>query len=79
MWGQLRPVKGILSIALGAKRRHRETLIVPVDNTAEAGVVEGVNVYGASSLSEVVQFLRDAAPVFDARSLKSRTQSNAKR
>jgi magnesium chelatase family protein len=51
-------VKGVLSIALEAKRRHRQTLIVPVDNAAEAGVVEGVNVYGASSLSEVVQFLR---------------------
>src|ERR1700676_444758 len=56
--GQLRPVKGVLSIALEAKRRHRQTLIVPVDNAAEAGVVEGINVYGASSLSEVVQFLR---------------------
>jgi magnesium chelatase family protein len=56
--GQLRPVKGVLSIALEAKRRHRKTLIVPVDNAAEAGVVEGVNVYGAASLSEVVQFLR---------------------
>src|SRR6266404_2962259 len=56
--GQLRPVKGVLSIALEAKRRHRETLIVPVDNAAEVGVVEGVNVYGAASLSEVVQFLR---------------------
>jgi magnesium chelatase family protein len=39
--GQLRPVKGVLSIALEAKRRHRQTLIVPVDNAAEAGVVEG--------------------------------------
>ena len=35
--GQLRPVKGVLSIALEAKRRHRQTLIVPVDNAAEAG------------------------------------------
>jgi magnesium chelatase family protein len=51
-------VKGVLSIALEAKRRRRQTLIVPVDNAAEAGVVEGINVYGASSLSEVVQFLR---------------------
>ena len=56
--GQLRPVKGVLSIALEAKRRHRRTLIVPVDNAAEAAVVEGVDVYGASSLSEVVHFLR---------------------
>jgi magnesium chelatase family protein len=56
--GQLRPVKGVLSIALEAKRRHRQTLIVPLENAAEAGVVEGVDVYGACSLSQVVHFLR---------------------
>jgi magnesium chelatase family protein len=43
---------------LEAKRRQRQTLIVPADNAAEAAVVEGVEVYGASSLSEVVHFLR---------------------
>jgi magnesium chelatase family protein len=56
--GQLRPIKGVLSIALEAKRRNRRTLIVPVHNALEAAVVEGVNVYGVCSLSEVVQFLR---------------------
>jgi hypothetical protein len=40
------------------RRRQRQTLIVPLDNAAEAAVVEGVDVYGAGSLSEVVQFLR---------------------
>jgi magnesium chelatase family protein len=56
--GQLRPVKGVLSIALEAKRRGRQTLVVPLENAAEAAVVEGVDVYGASSLSQVVHFLR---------------------
>jgi magnesium chelatase family protein len=56
--GRLRSVKGVLSIALEAKRSHRQNLIVPIDNAAEAAVVDGVDVYGASSLSEVVQFLR---------------------
>ena len=55
--GQLRPVKGVLSIALEAKRRGRQTLVVPLENAAEAAV-EGVDVYGASSLSQVVHFLR---------------------
>jgi magnesium chelatase family protein len=36
MSGQLRPVKGVLSIALEAKRRQRQTLIVPLENAAEA-------------------------------------------
>src|SRR6202040_3352088 len=56
--GQLRPVKGVLSIALEAKRRCRQTLIVPLENAAEAAVVEGVDVYGVCSLSQVVHFLR---------------------
>jgi magnesium chelatase family protein len=56
--GQLRPIKRVLSIALEARRRQRQTLIVTLDNAAEAAVVEGVDVYGAGSLSEVVQFLR---------------------
>jgi magnesium chelatase family protein len=60
--GQLRPIKGVLSIALAARRRQRQTLIVPLDNAAEAAVVEGVDVYGAGSLSEVVQFLRGNLP-----------------
>ena len=51
--GQLRPVKVVLSIGLEAKQRNWQMLIVPVDNAAEARVVEGINVYGASSLSEV--------------------------
>jgi magnesium chelatase family protein len=71
--GQLRPVKGVLSIALEAKRRHRQTLIVPVDNAAEAGVVEGVNVYGATSLSEVVRFLRGDKVLQPVRSAISST------
>jgi magnesium chelatase family protein len=50
--------RGVLSIALEARRRHRQTLIVPLDNSAEAAVVEGVEVYGVGSLSEVVHFLR---------------------
>jgi predicted ATPase with chaperone activity len=43
---------------LEAKRRCRQTLIVPLENAEEAAVVEGVDVYGACSLSQVVHFLR---------------------
>jgi magnesium chelatase family protein len=56
--GQLRPVKGVLSIALEARRRNRHSLIVPIQNAEEAAVVEGLDVYGIHSLSDVVKFLR---------------------
>jgi magnesium chelatase family protein len=56
--GQLRPVRGVLSIALEAKRRNRNRLIVPIQNAEEAAVIEGIEVYGIPSLSDVVMFLR---------------------
>ena len=56
--GQLRPVKGVLSIALEAKRRNRHALIAPIQNAEEAAVVDGLDVYGIHSLSDVVKFLR---------------------
>jgi magnesium chelatase family protein len=56
MSGQLRPVKGVLSIALEAKRRQRQTLIVPLENAAEAAVVEGVD--GIRSANRISDQLR---------------------
>jgi hypothetical protein len=55
--GQLRPY--LVDVAWKAKRRHRQILIVPAENVAEAAMWRAlINVYGANSLSEVVQFLR---------------------
>src|SRR6202011_1872765 len=56
--GLLRPIRGVLSIALEARRRKRQVLIVPAGNAAEAAVVAGIEIYAATSLSEVVRFLR---------------------
>ena len=56
--GELRPVRGMLAVALEARKRGRERLILPHQNAAEAAVVDGLSVYGVISLSEVVQFLR---------------------
>ena len=54
--GDLRPVRGVLSIALGAKAAGLRGVIVPRSNLAEAGVVSDVEVLGAATLSDVVQF-----------------------
>lgn len=55
--GQIRPVNGILSIALMAKYRGIKNLIVPQGNAMEAGIVDGINIYPVSNLREVVKFL----------------------
>lgn len=55
--GSVRPVRGVLPIAVEARDRGIDTLILPAENGAEAGVVEGIRVLGVKSLLEVVDML----------------------
>jgi magnesium chelatase family protein len=55
--GAVRPVKGVLSIALRARADGRRRLLVPRDNAAEAAVVQGVQVIPIHGLREAVEFL----------------------
>src|SRR5690349_21554434 len=57
--GTLRPVRGVLSIAVCARRQGIPNLLVPADNAAEAAVTEGVHVFGMRHLAEVVQYLNE--------------------
>lgn len=55
--GTLNPLKGILPIALQAKKEGFKGLIVPEVNAKEAAVVAGLDVHGMKNIMEVVQFL----------------------
>ena len=59
--GSIRPVRGVLSIAVAARRQGIRNLIVPPDNAAEAAIAEGVHVFGVRHLTEVVNLLREPA------------------
>ena len=55
--GKVRPVHGVLPIAQFAKNKKFKELYVPVENVAEAALIEGVHVFGISSLREIVAHL----------------------
>ena len=55
--GKLRPVPGVLSIAIEAKNKNFKGIIVPKDNAKEAAVVKGLDVIPLETLTEVRQFL----------------------
>lgn len=55
--GGLRPVRGVLPIALAARDRGFKGLVLPSSNSREASAVKGLSVYGADNLSEVIQFV----------------------
>jgi len=52
--GTLRSVNGVLPLILGLKEIGVKNVIVPVINAKEAALVDGINVFGANNLSEVV-------------------------
>ncbi len=55
--GQLRPVSGVLPMALAAKREGIETLFVPAENAAEATLARGPAVYPIHNVKELCQGL----------------------
>jgi len=61
--GSLRPIKGAISIAIAAKERGFEGIILPRANGPEAAIVEGINVYSADNLIQVAQFLNGEAEI----------------
>jgi magnesium chelatase family protein len=52
--GRVRPIKGVVSLALLARQKRMRGVIVPAENAAEAAAVDGIEVLGAKSLGEVV-------------------------
>lgn len=73
--GGVRPVKGVLPIAIRAKADGKSGILVPAENAAEAAVVKGLNVIPVQNLREAAQFLEgeiriaptrvDVAKIFD--------------
>ncbi|MEO8616390.1 MAG: YifB family Mg chelatase-like AAA ATPase, partial [Luteolibacter sp.] len=55
--GAVRPVKGVLSIALEAKRSGRTRLFVPEANAPEAAIIEGIQVFPIRNLKQAWDFL----------------------
>ena len=57
--GQLRPVKGVLPMAVEARNRGLEYVLVPKDNGNEAAVVNGIKVMAFDSLKQVIDWMYD--------------------
>lgn len=55
--GGVRPVKGVLPMAVRARADRKAGILVPSQNAPEAGVVSGLDVYPIENLREAVDFL----------------------
>ena len=59
--GDVRPIRGALSVAIAAKQAGLKGVIVPAANGAEAAVVDGLDTFAARSLGEVAAFFAEGA------------------
>lgn len=55
--GGVRAVKGVLPVAIEARRRHKRALVVPQANAREAAMVSGIEIFAAHNLREIFQFV----------------------
>jgi len=61
--GTLRPVAGVLPMALAAKELGVQELYVPRENAAEATLADGLTVYGVGSVPELCAHLSGTKPL----------------
>lgn len=57
--GTLQSIKGVLPIAINARKEGFEGIILPKNNAREAAVVDNLKVYGVDNLKEVIDFFDD--------------------
>lgn len=61
--GTLRPVRGVLPVALSAKENGFESFILPEENAPEAAVVNGIDIIPVKTLQQAVQHLTKQNPI----------------
>ena len=59
--GSILPVKGVLAMAIQALAEGFKGIVIPKENAAEAGLIEGIAIIGVSHLTEVVHFFSHAS------------------
>ncbi len=60
--GALQSVRGVLNMVMAAKEYGYTEIIVPKSSASEAALIDGITIYGAESLLEVVRHLEKKHP-----------------
>lgn len=61
--GRVRPIRGVLSMALLARQHGRRGILVPAENAREAAVVDGLMVIPIATLADALGFLTEKLPL----------------
>jgi magnesium chelatase family protein len=55
--GVLRPIKGVLPIAIEARKQGLKGMIIPKENAMEASIVNNLDIIGVENISEAIMFV----------------------
>ena len=61
--GEIRPVKGVLSMALKAREMGLKGIVIPYDNLLEASLVKGIDIIGAKNLKDIINHFCNNDPI----------------
>ena len=61
--GSLQPIKGALPIAIQAREEGFKGFILPEQNAKEAAIVNDLDVYGVTTIKEVIDFFEENSPL----------------
>ncbi|MEZ4720434.1 MAG: YifB family Mg chelatase-like AAA ATPase [Flavobacteriales bacterium] len=61
--GELRPIKGVLPIAIQARKEGFKGIILPKSNAPEAAIVNDLDVLGAHTIKEVIDHFEGVMPI----------------
>ena len=56
--GIIRPVTGVLTMTISARKNGVGTIVLPAENVDEASIIEGINIVGVENLAELVTYIR---------------------
>ncbi len=73
--GQVRPVRGVLPMAIQVRKAGLSRFFVPRQNAAEGSVVRGITVYPVTDLPELLQHLNGGAQIAPAEPSEAETES----
>ncbi len=74
--GEVRPVRGILPIAMSCKHDKIKRIIVPRENAEEAAIIDELEVYPVDTLTDTVDFLQDFLQIEPAKVDREKIFSN---
>ncbi len=61
--GEIKKVSGILPLVKGVKELGYQEVFIPIDNSNEAGLVKGIDIYPCKNLNEIISHLLDKSKI----------------